>query len=167
MVAGLIQQFLRDCAWGDLDILLVDLPPGTGDAQLTLAQEVRLDGAVVVTTPQEVAVRDVERGISMFTKVGVPILAVVENMSSFHCPGCGQPEALFGHGAGRRLAERVGAPVTIEIPLEAQVGELADRGQPIVAAQPQSPAALALSSAAATLATLLGLELPVRRELPA
>ncbi len=158
MVAGLIQQFLRDCAWGDLDLLIVDLPPGTGDAQLTLAQEVRLDGAVVVTTPQTVAVRDVERGISMFERVGVPILAVVENMSVFHCPGCGQPEHLFGHGAGRALAEQIGAPFTFEVPLEPEVGELADLGRPIVVDRAQSGAALALAGAARTLAAALGLE---------
>ncbi len=158
MVAGLIQQFLRDCAWDDLDLLIVDLPPGTGDAQLTLAQEVRFDGAVVVTTPQQVALRDVERGISMFERVGVPILAVVENMSVFRCPGCGQPEHLFGHGAGRALAEQIGAPFTFEVPLEPEVGELADLGRPIVVDRAGSSAALALAAAARTLAAALGLD---------
>ncbi|MDG2307316.1 MAG: Mrp/NBP35 family ATP-binding protein [Candidatus Binatia bacterium] len=157
MVAGLLQQFLRDCMWGSLDILVIDLPPGTGDAQLTLAQQVPLSGAVLVTTPQEVAVRDVMRGLRMFGQVQVPMLGVIENMSHFRCPECGAQEALFGHGGGDRVAEASGLPVLARIPVEAAVREHGDGGQPIVAAAPDSDAARVFTELASQLSDMVGI----------
>lgn len=157
LVAGLIQQFLGDCVWGPLDVLVVDLPPGTGDAQLTLAQRVRLTGAVLVTTPQEVALRDVARGLAMFRQVEVPIFGVVENMSFFRCPECGEDEYLFGRDGGRRLAEQAGLPLLAQIPIEPVVREQGDAGEPVVCAAPASEAAGTFARLAATLAPSLGL----------
>jgi len=141
MVMKAIEQLLRDVLWGELDVLVVDLPPGTGDAQLTLSQKVRLAGAVIVTTPQDVALADAVKGIAMFRKVGVPILGVVENMSFFCCPHCGTRTDVFSHGGGRREAERLGAPFLGEVPLDGAVREGGDRGEPVVASQPDSPLA--------------------------
>lgn len=157
MVAGLLQQFLRDCVWGPLDVLVIDLPPGTGDAQLTLAQQVRLNGAVLVTTPQEVSVRDVIRGLKMFAQVQVPMLGVIENMSHFRCPNCGAEEALFGHGGGDRVAEASGLPVLARIPVEPEVRIHGDAGQPVVVAAPDSDPARAFTELAARLAQQVGL----------
>ena len=141
MVMKAVEQLLRDVAWGKLDVLVVDMPPGTGDAQLTLSQKANLTGAVIVTTPQDVALADAIKGVAMFRKVGVPILGIVENMSYFACPHCGTRTDIFGHGGGRAEAERLGVPFLGEIPLDAAVRDAGDRGTPIVAASPESPQA--------------------------
>ncbi len=138
MVMKAIEQLLRDVAWGDLDVLVVDMPPGTGDAQLTLSQKVRLSGAVIVTTPQDVALADAIKGVTMFRKVGVPILGIVENMSFFHCPQCGSRTDVFGHGGGQREATRLEAPFLGEIPLDAAIREGGDAGRPVVTSDPAS-----------------------------
>jgi ATP-binding protein involved in chromosome partitioning len=143
MVMKAIEQLLRDVLWGDLDVLVVDMPPGTGDAQLTLSQKVRLSGAVIVTTPQDVALADAIKGVAMFRKVGVPILGIVENMSFFHCPHCGNRSDVFGHGGGEREATRLEAPFLGEIPLNAAIREGGDAGRPVVAADPSSTHAAA------------------------
>src|SRR5437667_345433 len=140
---------------GELDYFLVDLPPGTGDAQLSLAQTVHIRGAVIVTTPQEVAVGDSLRGAKMFERVGVPVLGVVENMSFYVCPHCGERTAIFLAGGGTRLADELGVPLLGEVPLQAQLADLADTGRPIVAAQPDSPAARALDAIARRIADAL------------
>ena len=139
MVMGLVRQFLKDVEWGELDILVVDLPPGTGDAQLTLVQQVPLAGGVVVTTPQEVATLDVQRGIAMFQRVNTPILGVVENMSHYRCPTCGKEEDVFGSGGGAHMAARFGVPLLGRIPLVTEVRTGGDTGEPIVVAQPEHP----------------------------
>ncbi|HEX9579663.1 MAG TPA: Mrp/NBP35 family ATP-binding protein [Gemmatimonadales bacterium] len=144
IVTKIIQQFLRDVRWGKLDYFVVDLPPGTGDAQLSLAQSVQLDGAIIVTTPQEVAIGDALRGAKMFERVTVPVLGIVENMSWFACPHCGERTEIFLGGGGRRLAEELGIPLLGQIPLQAGMADLADAGNPIVLAEPDSPAAAAL-----------------------
>lgn len=150
IITKVIQQFLRDVAWGELDYLLVDMPPGTGDAQLSLVQQVAVHGTVVVTTPQEVAVGDALRGAKMFEKVGVPLLGIVENMSWFELPD-GSRTYIFGQGGGRRLAEELGVPLLAEIPLDQRVQELAEAGTPVVLASPDSPAGKALASLSAQL----------------
>ncbi|HAC81121.1 MAG: Mrp/NBP35 family ATP-binding protein [Candidatus Binatia bacterium] len=157
MVSGLVQQFLGDCVWGELDILVIDLPPGTGDAQLTLAQQVRLDGAVIVTTPQDVAIRDVVRGVAMFRQVQVPMLGVLENMSHFHCESCGHDDPIFGTGGGASVAEAAGTQLLAQIPLEESVRAQGDAGKPVVLGQPDSIAARELLSAANRLRTGLSL----------
>ncbi len=139
LVMGLVRQFLKDVDWHDLDILVIDLPPGTGDAQLTLVQQVPLSGGVVVTTPQDVALLDVQRGIAMFEQVHTPILGVVENMSYYHCPKCGLDDDIFGSGGGARIAERFGVPLLGQIPLVPAVRAGGDAGTPIVAEQPDHP----------------------------
>jgi len=143
MVMKAIEQLLRDVLWGELDVLVVDMPPGTGDAQLTLSQKVRLSGAVIVTTPQDVALADAIKGVAMFRKVGVPVLGIVENMSFFTCPHCGNRTDVFGHGGGRREAVRLQAPFLGEIPLDAAIREGGDAGRPVLVADRAS----ALSSA--------------------
>ncbi|MFP6663087.1 MAG: Mrp/NBP35 family ATP-binding protein [Deltaproteobacteria bacterium] len=157
MVSGLLQQFLGDCVWGGLDLLVVDLPPGTGDTQLTLAQQVSLDGALLVTTPQDVALRDVIRGVAMFRQLQVPLLGVIENMSHFHCPACGEDDAVFGAGGGAAVAQAAGVEVLAQVPLEVAVREQGDDGTPIVLAHPESPAAEAFTRAASQLLLGLGL----------
>jgi ATP-binding protein involved in chromosome partitioning len=144
IVMKIVNQFLRDVAWGQLDYFIVDLPPGTGDAQLSLVQATHVRGAVIVTTPQEVSVGDALRGAKMFQRVNVPVLGIVENMSWFECPHCGKPTSLFGAGGGERLAKELGLPLLGQVPLYQRVMEGADRGQPIVVADPQSTAAKAL-----------------------
>jgi ATP-binding protein involved in chromosome partitioning len=143
MVSGAVQQFLRDVAWGTLDYLVVDLPPGTGDAQLTLAQSLPLTGAVIVTTPQDVAMEIAAKALAMFQQLRVPILGILENMSGFVCPHCGTTAPVFGAGGGRRSSERLGVPFLGAIPLDPAVCAGGDRGQPIVAGQPDSPVAAA------------------------
>jgi ATP-binding protein involved in chromosome partitioning len=138
MVMGAIQQMLRDVAWGDLDILVADLPPGTGDAQLTMAQQVPLTGAVIVSTPQDIALLDARKGLNMFRKVDVPVLGIIENMSYFLCPHCGERSDIFSHGGARREAERLGAEFLGEVPLDMAIRETSDGGQPIVISQPES-----------------------------
>jgi ATP-binding protein involved in chromosome partitioning len=137
----IITQFLRDVEWGELDYLLVDMPPGTGDAQLSLVQATQVAGAIIVTTPQEVAVGDALRGARMFERVGVPVLGVVENMSYFESPETGKPIAMFGTGGGRRLADELGIPLLGEVPLYPPVLEGGDSGRPIVEAEPACTAA--------------------------
>jgi ATP-binding protein involved in chromosome partitioning len=139
LVMGLVRQFLKDVEWGELDILVVDMPPGTGDAQLTLVQQVPLAGGVVVTTPQEVATLDVQRGIAMFRQVNTPVLGIVENMSYYLCPTCGTRDDLFGSGGGERIAERFGVPLLGQIPLLPAVRAAGDAGTPIVAERPEHP----------------------------
>ncbi|MGD2064303.1 MAG: Mrp/NBP35 family ATP-binding protein [Nitrospirota bacterium] len=141
MVDGMIRQLLGDVDWRELDYLLVDLPPGTGDAQLSLSQLVKLDGAVAVTTPQDVAVADVKKGMGMFHKVEVPILGVIENMSSFVCPSCGTETAIFSEGGGALLASEYDVPLLGKVPLDPVVREGGDTGMPVVAAHPESPQA--------------------------
>jgi ATP-binding protein involved in chromosome partitioning len=144
IVMKIITQFLRDVAWGELDYFIVDMPPGTGDAQLSLVQATNVHGALIVTTPQEVSVGDALRGVKMFQRVDVPVFGIVENMSWFECPHCGKPSTLFGSGGGERLAAEMGLPLLGQIPFYPQVLEAGDRGQPIVVADPASSAARAL-----------------------
>ncbi len=138
MVMKAIEQLLRDVDWGELDLLVLDMPPGTGDAQLTVSQKLRLAGAVVVTTPQDVALQDAIKGVNMFRKVGVPVLGIVENMSYFRCPHCGGRTEVFGHGGGRAQAERLRTPFLGEIALDASIRDGGDTGKPVVAAAPGS-----------------------------
>ena len=144
IVMKIVNQFLKDVAWGTLDYLIVDLPPGTGDAQLSLVQATHVRGALIVTTPQEVAVGDALRGAKMFQRVNTNVLGIVENMSWFECPHCGKPTPLFGQGGGERLATELGLPLLGQVPLYPKVLEAADHGQPIVVADPQSSAAKAI-----------------------
>jgi len=139
MVMTAITQMLREVEWGTLDIMVVDMPPGTGDAQLTLAQQVPLAGAVIVSTPQDLALIDARRGIAMFRRVDVPVLGLVENMSYFLCPHCGERSDLFGHGGAKTEAERQNVPFLGEVPLEIEIRETSDAGLPIVATKPDSP----------------------------
>jgi len=139
MVMSAITQMLRDVAWGTLDVLVVDMPPGTGDAQLTLAQNVPLKGAVIVSTPQDLSLIDARRGLAMFKKVNVPVLGIVENMSYFQCPHCGTRSDIFGHGGGRHQAERLGVPFLGEIPLHMSIRTTSDSGNPVVASEPDGP----------------------------
>ena len=151
MVMKAIDELLRNVDWGTLDVLVVDMPPGTGDAQLTLSQKVRLSGAVIVTTPQDVALADAIKGIAMFRKVGVPILGLVENMSYFACSHCNARTDIFGHGGGRRQADRLQVPFLGEIPLDPAIRAGGDEGRPLVAATPDSPQALAFLEIAAAI----------------
>jgi ATP-binding protein involved in chromosome partitioning len=139
MVSKLLTQFLHDVAWGELDFLIIDLPPGTGDAQLTIVQQVPLSGGVIVTTPQDVALLDVQRGIKMFNQVNAPVLGVVENMSYHICSSCGHRSDPFGHGGGARMAKDVGIPFLGEIPLVGAIRETGDTGEPIVIADRRGP----------------------------
>jgi ATP-binding protein involved in chromosome partitioning len=139
MVMSAITQMLRDVAWGTLDILVVDMPPGTGDAQLTLAQNVPLKGAVIISTPQDLSLIDARRGLAMFKKVNVPVLGIVENMSYFQCPHCGTRSDIFGHGGARHEAERLGVPFLGEIPLHMSIRATSDSGTPVVDSEPDGP----------------------------
>ncbi|MBB4006945.1 iron-sulfur cluster carrier protein ApbC [Allorhizobium taibaishanense] len=141
MVQSALMQMLREVAWGELDVLVVDMPPGTGDAQLTMAQQVPLTGAVIVSTPQDLALIDARKGISMFNKVEVPVLGVVENMSYFIAPDTGARYDIFGHGGARAEAEAIGAPFLGEVPLTISIREHSDAGTPIVVAEPDGPQA--------------------------
>jgi len=139
MVMSALNQMLRDVAWAPLDIMVVDLPPGTGDAQLTMAQQVPLAGAIIVSTPQDIALIDARRGLSMFQKVDVPVLGIIENMSYFLCPHCGERSDIFSHGGARREAERLGCEFLGEVPLDLQIRETSDEGRPITVSDPNSP----------------------------
>jgi ATP-binding protein involved in chromosome partitioning len=143
MVMSALQQMMRDVNWGTLDIMIVDMPPGTGDAQLTMAQQVPLAGAVIVSTPQDIALLDARKGLNMFRKVDVPVLGIVENMSYFLCPNCGHQADIFGHGGARAEAERLGVPFLGEIPLHLDIRETSDSGQPIVVSRPDTEHAAA------------------------
>ena len=139
MVMSAITQMLRDVAWGTLDILVVDMPPGTGDAQLTLAQNVPLKGAIIISTPQDLSLIDARRGLAMFKKVNVPVLGIVENMSYFQCPHCGTRSDIFGHGGARHEAERLAVPFLGEIPLHMSIRTTSDSGNPVVESEPDGP----------------------------
>ena len=139
MVMSAVTQMLRDVDWGKLDILVVDMPPGTGDAQLTLAQNVPLKGAVIISTPQDLSLIDARRGLAMFKKVDVPVLGIVENMSYFQCPNCGTRSDIFGHGGARHEAERLGVPFLGEIPLHMAIRSSSDAGNPVVESEPDGP----------------------------
>jgi ATP-binding protein involved in chromosome partitioning len=152
MVHTAIQQFFRDVVWGELDYLLIDLPPGTGDAQLSISQLVTLAGVITVTTPQEVALHDVRKGMMMFKGVNVPLLGVIENMSYYVCRHCGEREEIFSHGGGQRAAEKLGIPFLGAIPIDPAIRIGGDEGMPIVAANPDSPQAKAFRDIAAKIA---------------
>jgi ATP-binding protein involved in chromosome partitioning len=139
MVMSAITQMLREVEWGELDVMVVDMPPGTGDAQLTMAQQVPLKGAVIVSTPQDLALIDARRGIAMFKRVNVPVLGIVENMSYFVCPECGARSDIFGHGGARHEAERLNVPFLGEVPLHMTIREKSDAGLPVVATEPDGP----------------------------
>ncbi|WP_150525111.1 iron-sulfur cluster carrier protein ApbC [Roseibium sediminis] len=136
MVISALTQMLREVAWGELDVLVVDMPPGTGDAQLTMAQQVPLAGAVIVSTPQDLALIDARKGLNMFRRVDVPVLGIVENMSYFLCPDCGGRHDIFGHGGARAEAEKLGVPFLGEVPLDMQIRETSDAGTPVVVSDP-------------------------------
>jgi len=156
MVHQYLQAFFRDVLWGDLDYLLIDLPPGTGDVQLSLSQMVPLAGAITVTTPQEVALHDVRKGMAMFQKVNVPLLGIIENMSFFLCGHCGERTEIFSHGGGKRAAEKVGVPFLGSIPIDPAIRDGGDSGHPIVMADPKSPQATAFMEIAHKLIASLG-----------
>ncbi|WP_234730603.1 Mrp/NBP35 family ATP-binding protein [Acidocella facilis] len=157
MVMGALNQMLGQVDWGALDILVVDMPPGTGDAQLTLAQKAKPSGAVIVSTPQDLALLDARRGVQMFEQVGIKVLGVVENMSFFCCPACGHRAEIFGHGGAEREAERIGVPFLGEIPLEIAVREAGDEGKPVVAHDENGKVAVAFRQLAASVSKALGL----------
>jgi len=156
MVMSALQQMLRDVAWGELDVMVVDMPPGTGDAQLTMAQQVPLSGAVIVSTPQDIALLDARKGLNMFRKVDVPVLGIVENMSYFLCPHCGERSDIFSHGGARREAERLGAEFLGEVPLHILIRETSDEGRPIVVSHPESAHAQIFRRMASRIAEKLG-----------
>ena len=156
MIHTAIQQFFRDVLWGDLDYLLVDLPPGTGDAQLSISQLVPLSGAVIVTTPQEVALHDSRKGLVMFQKVNVPILGIIENMSYYVCGKCGERTEIFSYGGGERAAEKLGLPFLGRIPIDPAIRAGGDSGMPIVVADPSSPQAKAFTAIASAMVAGLG-----------
>jgi ATP-binding protein involved in chromosome partitioning len=149
MVMSALSQMLKDVAWGELDVLVVDMPPGTGDAQLTMAQQVPLAGAVIVSTPQDLALIDARKGLNMFRKVDVPVLGIVENMSTFICPHCGSATDIFAHGGAKSEAARLGVPFLGEVPLTLAIRETSDAGKPVVVSEPDSSAAEAYRDIAA------------------
>jgi ATP-binding protein involved in chromosome partitioning len=149
MVMSALTQMLREVDWGELDVMVVDMPPGTGDAQLTMAQQVPLKGAVIVSTPQDLALIDARRGIAMFRRVNVPVLGIVENMSTFVCPHCGTRSDIFGHGGARHEAQRLGVPFLGEVPLALAIREKSDAGAPVVASDPDGPHAQSFRDIAA------------------
>ncbi len=155
MVVSALMQMTREVEWGELDVLVLDMPPGTGDAQLTMAQQVPLQGAVIVSTPQDLALIDARKGLKMFKNVDVPIFGIIENMSTFICPHCGEPSAIFGHGGARRDAENLGVPFLGEIPLHMAIRENSDAGTPVVVAEADGPHAAAYRKIALTIATRL------------
>jgi ATP-binding protein involved in chromosome partitioning len=155
MVQSALTQMLNDVLWGPLDVLVLDMPPGTGDAQLTIAQRAPLKGAVIVSTPQDIALIDAKKGIAMFKKTAVPILGLVENMSVFVCPDCGHAHHIFGHGGARETAEKMGAPFLGEIALVPLIRESSDDGEPVMATKPDSPEALSFLAVAEKVAAAL------------
>ncbi len=166
MVMGALQQMLRDVAWGELDIMLVDMPPGTGDAQLTMAQSVPLAGAVIVSTPQDIALLDARKGLNMFRKVEVPVLGIIENMSYFCCPNCGHRSEIFSHGGARLEAEKLGIEFLGELPLDIAIRETSDAGTPIVVADPASPLSHAYLAIAARIRDKVGASSATARPAP-
>ncbi|MBV8491906.1 MAG: Mrp/NBP35 family ATP-binding protein [Alphaproteobacteria bacterium] len=166
MVMSALQQMLRDVAWGALDIMIVDMPPGTGDAQLTMAQQVALAGAVIVSTPQDIALIDARKGLAMFQKVNVPVLGIIENMSYFLCPHCGERSDIFSHGGARRESERLRTDFLGEVPLDLAIRETSDEGRPITVSQPGSPYAQTFRDIAAKIWEKVGGDTPARRAPP-
>lgn len=158
MLDKAIRQFLRDVEWGELDYLLVDMPPGTGDAQLTMVQATNLAGGVIVTTPQDVALLDGRKGLAMFQQMGVPVFGFIENMSYFACPHCNERTEIFSHGGGRALAEQLGVPFLGEIPLEAQIREGSDQGRPITVSQPDCQVSQSFREIAKQLAAQISIQ---------
>ncbi|MDP6952064.1 MAG: iron-sulfur cluster carrier protein ApbC [Alphaproteobacteria bacterium] len=155
MVQGALEQMLRDVAWGELDVMVVDMPPGTGDAQLTMAQRVPLAGAVIVSTPQDIALLDARKGLNMFRKVDVPVLGIVENMSYYHCPECGHRAEIFGHGGARDTAAKLDVDFLGEVPLDIEIRETSDDGRPIVVSHADSRHAQAFRDIAAKISAKL------------
>ena len=160
MVMSALEQMLKDVLWGDLDVLVIDMPPGTGDAQLTLSQRAKLAGAVIVSTLQDLALIDARKGLNMFHKVGVPVLGLIENMSYFVCPSCGDTSHIFGHGGAEAEASRLSLPFLGKIPLEMEIRETADAGTPIVNSQPDSPHAKAYMDIAKSVVSSLDTAAP-------
>jgi ATP-binding protein involved in chromosome partitioning len=158
MLHGAVQQFMRDVAWGELDYLIVDLPPGTGDVSLSMSQSVPVAGALVVTTPQGVSVSDVRKAVGMFRQLNIPVLGVVENMSFFACPHCDERTEIFGHGGGRAMAEDMKIPFLGEVPIDTRVRSGGDLGEPVVAAAPDSPAAQAFREVAGKVAAQISIQ---------
>ena len=158
MLHGAVQQFMRDVAWGELDYLVVDLPPGTGDVALSMAQSVPMAGAVLVTTPQDVSVSDVRKAVGMFRQLNIPILGVMENMSGFVCGHCGERTEIFGVGGGERLAKDMGITYLGDVPIDSRVRSGGDEGKPILIAYPDSPAATALRSVAKKVAAQISIQ---------
>jgi ATP-binding protein involved in chromosome partitioning len=148
MVGSAVKQFLYDVDWSGLDVLVVDMPPGTGDAQLTLAQRVPLSGVVIVSTPQDLALIDARKGLAMFQTIEVPILGIIENMSTFICPHCGEESHIFSHGGARYTAEKLGVPFLGEIPLNMTIRETSDAGQPLLVDKAKTPEAKAFQNIA-------------------
>jgi ATP-binding protein involved in chromosome partitioning len=166
MVVSALNQLLREVVWGELDVLVVDMPPGTGDTQLTMAQNVPLAGAVIVSTPQDLALIDARRGITMFNQVKVPLLGVVENMSYFVCPHCGGRTDVFSHGGARKEAEKLGVPFLGEVPLDIAIRINSDEGRPVIATMPDSPQASALLEIARGVANTLSVGAPGAKPAP-
>jgi ATP-binding protein involved in chromosome partitioning len=166
MVVSALNQLLREVVWGELDVLVVDMPPGTGDTQLTMAQNVPLAGAVIVSTPQDLALIDARRGIAMFNQVKVPLLGVVENMSYFVCPHCGGRTDVFSHGGARKEAEKLGVPFLGEVPLDIAIRINSDEGRPVIASMPESPQASALLEIARGVANTLSVGAPGAKPAP-
>ena len=158
MLHGAVQQFMRDVLWGELDYLVVDLPPGTGDVSLSLSQSVPVAGAVVVTTPQGVSVSDVRKAVGMFRQLNIPLLGVVENMSYFVCGHCDERTEIFSHGGGRRMAEELSVPFLGEVPIDTRVRSGGDEGKPIVVAAPEAPAAVAFQAVAGKVAAQISIQ---------
>jgi ATP-binding protein involved in chromosome partitioning len=158
MASGALKQFIADVTWGDLDYLIFDLPPGTGDIQLTLVQTIPLSGAVIVTTPQDVALADAKKGLVMFNKVNVPVLGIIENMSYFLCSHCGQRENIFDNGGGKRTAEELNVPFLGEIPIDTKVRIGGDKGDPIVHGEPESPQGKIIQAIARQLAAQISIQ---------
>jgi len=146
-----IDQLIWQVQWGELDVLVVDLPPGTGDAQLSLCQKVPVSGAVIVSTPQDVALMDVVRGVVMFRKINVPVLGIIENMSHYHCPNCNHNSYIFGSGGAKQTALKMGVPFLGDVPLEISIREASDAGKPIVVSQPQSASAIIYNNIATSI----------------
>ncbi|WP_420405614.1 iron-sulfur cluster carrier protein ApbC [Nisaea sp.] len=166
MVMSALEQMLRDVLWGELDVLVVDMPPGTGDAQLTMSQRVPLAGAVIVSTPQDIALLDARKGLNMFRKVDVPVLGIIENMSYFLCPSCGERSDIFGHGGARGEAERIGTDFLGEVPLHMDIRETSDAGNPIVVSAPESAHAVAYKEIAEKVWSKIGSGDSGRRDAP-
>jgi ATP-binding protein involved in chromosome partitioning len=158
MLHGAVQQFMRDVAWGELDYLVVDLPPGTGDVSLSMAQSVPVAGAVLVTTPQGVSVSDVRKAVGMFRQLNIPVLGVIENMSGFACPHCGERTDIFGQGGGKTMAEDLKIPFLGEVPIDTRVRSGGDAGEPVVAVVPDSPAAQAFRQVAGKVAAQVSIQ---------